>query len=91
MSQYRRSSTSGNDSAVYFHLNASGHSFNTKDVHILDRETMEVLSMEKHAGTKFTGREGGYLDPSGGTIFEPQRRCQGQAVARVGQNHQGHS
>ncbi len=39
MSQHRRSSTSGNDSAVYSHLNASGHSFNTKDVHILDRET----------------------------------------------------
>ena len=74
MSQHRRSSTSGNDSAVYSHLNASGHSFNTKDVHILDRETLWYERGVKEA----------ILGPSGETIFEPQRKCPGQAVARVG-------
>ena len=39
MSQHRRASSSGNDSAVYTHLHASGHSFDIQDVHILDRDS----------------------------------------------------
>ena len=39
MSQHRRASSSGNDSAVYSHLHASGHRFDTEDVCILDRES----------------------------------------------------
>ncbi|XP_063353977.1 uncharacterized protein LOC134644818 [Pelmatolapia mariae] len=38
MAQHRRATSSGQDSAVYLHLQASGHSFNDEDVHILDRE-----------------------------------------------------
>jgi len=38
MSQHRRASSSGNDSAVYTHLKASGHQFELEDVVILDRE-----------------------------------------------------
>ena len=39
MSQQRRASSSGDDSAVYTHLHASGHSFDIQDVHILDRDS----------------------------------------------------
>ena len=39
MSQHRRSSTSGNESAVYTHLSTNNHHFNTEDVCILDRES----------------------------------------------------
>ena len=38
MSQHRRASSSGNDSAVYKHLDGSGHNFDIDDVVILDRE-----------------------------------------------------
>ncbi|XP_062849575.1 uncharacterized protein LOC134311850 [Trichomycterus rosablanca] len=38
MAQHRRSTSSGQDSAVYTHLQASGHSFNDEDVQILDKE-----------------------------------------------------
>lgn len=34
----RRANSSGQDSAVYVHLQASGLSFNDEDVHIPDRE-----------------------------------------------------
>ena len=38
--QHRRASTSGcRDSAVYTHLNSASHSFDNKDVIILDRES----------------------------------------------------
>ena len=40
MYQHRRASTSGcGDSAVYSHLNSANHSFDNKDVIILDRES----------------------------------------------------
>ncbi len=40
MNQHRKPSTAGEafDSAVFSHLQAEGHSFNTQDVVILDRE-----------------------------------------------------
>ena len=38
MAQHRRATSSGQDSAVYTHLQASGHSFKDEDVKILDRE-----------------------------------------------------
>ncbi|XP_051781539.1 uncharacterized protein LOC127527292 [Erpetoichthys calabaricus] len=38
MSQHRRASSSGQDSAVYLHLQDSGHSLKDEEVHILDRE-----------------------------------------------------
>jgi hypothetical protein len=39
MSQHRRASSSGiNDSAVYTHLNFTKHSFEDKDVLVLDKE-----------------------------------------------------
>ncbi len=39
MYQHRCPSSSGNDSAVYSHLEESGHSFSTREVKILDRES----------------------------------------------------
>ncbi len=39
MYQHRRSSTSGLDSAVYLHLESSGHNFDNKDVIVVDRES----------------------------------------------------
>ena len=38
MYQHRRASTSCGDSAVYTHLDTTNHSFDNKDVVILDRE-----------------------------------------------------
>ena len=40
MGQHRRASSTGlNDSAVYTHLDATGHSFKTENVIIMDRDT----------------------------------------------------
>lgn len=38
MAQYRRASSSGQDSAVHLHLKGTGHFFEDHNVHILDRE-----------------------------------------------------
>ncbi|XP_061603008.1 uncharacterized protein LOC133464838 [Cololabis saira] len=38
MSQHRRGNSSGQDSAVYTHLQKEKHSFRDQDVHVLDRE-----------------------------------------------------
>ncbi|XP_070835613.1 uncharacterized protein [Chaetodon trifascialis] len=38
MAQHRRANSSGLDSAVYLHLKEEAHSFEDKNVHILDRE-----------------------------------------------------
>ena len=38
MSQHRRSTSSGQDSAVHLHLKEKGHSFDDSNVRILDRE-----------------------------------------------------
>ncbi len=67
MSQHRRPSSSGYDSAVYTHLEDSGHRFNNKDVVILDKESRwfergvkeaiyersQKPSLNKHGGLRF--------------------------------------
>ena len=64
MAQHRRATSSGQDSAVYLHLQASGHSFNDEDVHILDREERWFERRVKEA--IYVKRERPSLNPGGG-------------------------
>ena len=38
MAQHRRAKASGQDSAVYLHLNETGHTFEDSQVRVLDKE-----------------------------------------------------